>query len=103
MQRLKNFTKDDLANSLVENVEVGISKAQAIHAVDDIVASIECALQRGEVITLRGFGTLRVVNRKAKVARNITTGAKVDVPARATAKFTPSKQLKNLLNDHDNK
>lgn len=102
MQRLKNFTKDDLANSLVENKNVGLSKAQAIHAVDDIVASIERALQRGEVITLRGFGTLRVVNRKAKVARNITTGTKIDVPAHATAKFTPCKQLKNLLNDHDN-
>lgn len=98
MQQTKNFTKDDMAKSLVENGRVGVTKSQALNAIDDIVSSVQCALMRGEVVTLRGFGTLCVVNRKAKAARDIGKGKQITIPAYATVKFTPSKQLKNTLN-----
>lgn len=102
MNTTKNFTKDDLAQGLVENERVNISKSQALNAIDDITASVENALLNGQTIVLRGFGTLKVVERKAKVARNIKAGTMVTIPAHKTVKFTPSKQLKDIFN-HDKK
>lgn len=98
----KNLTKDDLAQSLVDNERVGITKAQALNAIEDVVATIETALASGDVITLRGFGSLKVVGRKAKAARNIKAGTLVTIPAHNTVKFTPSKYLKQIVN-HDKK
>lgn len=98
MAKTNNFTKKDLAQSLVDNETVGtMSLAQAIHAIDDLVASVTCALLRGEEITLRGFGTLRVVERKPKTCRNINAGTTVLVPACNTVKFIASKQLKKAV------
>lgn len=99
MKQVKNVTKDDLAQGLVDNETVGISKAQAINAVNDILASVQVALMQGGDITIRNFGTLKVVERKAKLARNIKAGTRIIIPAYKTVKFIPSKQLKNSVNN----
>ena len=44
----------------------------------------------GGELTLRGFGTFGHKNRKAKTARNISTGEPVHVPARKVVSFKPA-------------
>ena len=44
----------------------------------------------GGEVTLRGFGTFGHKNRKAKTARNISTGEPVHVPARKVVSFKPA-------------
>lgn len=44
----------------------------------------------GGEVTLWGFGTFGHKNRKAKTARNISTGEPVHVPARKVVSFKPA-------------
>lgn len=48
----------------------------------------------GGEVTLRGFGTFGHKNRKAKNARNISTGDPVHVPARKVVSFKPAADFK---------
>ena len=56
------------------------------------------ALNRGEKIELRGFGSFRVRQRDARRGRNPKTGAPVDIPAKRVPYFKPGKELKELIN-----
>jgi nucleoid DNA-binding protein len=60
------------------------------------------ALASGEVIELRGLGTLEVRERWECVRRNLNTGEAVIVPPHRHAVFRPGSRLKttfvNILN-----
>ena len=69
--------------------------------VETIFESIIQALQTGDKIEIRGFGSFRTRQRQPRVGRNPKTGARVDVPAKRIPYFKPSKELKDLVNaDH---
>jgi len=99
METKKIYTRCDLATELTNNEYAGLSLSAATHAVNDTISSLTCAFMRGESVVFRGFGTFKVVQRKAKKARIINTGETIDVPATYTVKFVPSKQLKQALNN----
>ena len=50
--------------------------------VDAVFSSIVDALQKGDKIELRGFGSFRVRRRDSRTGRNPKTGAGVVVPAK---------------------
>ena len=56
------------------------------------------ALQAGERIDIRGFGTFKVKDQAARQARNPRTGEAVSVPAKKVAAFKPSNEIAELLN-----
>ena len=87
------MNKSDLINEVVKIV--GTKKA-ARDAVDSIVSSITKALEKGESVSLIGFGTFKVVKRKARKGRNPYTGEEIKIKAQKIAKFTPGKTLKEL-------
>src|SRR5450432_3184573 len=66
--------------------------------VDSIFDSVIEALQSGDKIEIRGFGSFRIRQRKPRIGRNPKTGAKVDVPAKRVPYFKPSKELRDLVN-----
>ena len=51
----------------------------------------------GERIEIRGFGTFKVRERRARRARNPRSGTEVMVPAKLVPVFKPSKELKSLV------
>ena len=65
--------------------------------VDAFLDAVKDALERGEGIEIRGFGTFKVRSRKPRTARNPTTGAPVEVPARAAPVFQPSTLLRERV------
>ncbi|WP_289705929.1 HU family DNA-binding protein, partial [Bacteroides acidifaciens] len=71
----------------------------AFKAVDGVFRVIKEALSKGEEVTLRGFGTLSVVQREERNAVHFKTKEPIVVPARRTVKFRISKELKELLNN----
>ena len=75
---------------LVEEVSrvSDLTKKHSELIVDTVFKSIIDALQRGEKIELRGFGSFR----------NPKTGDKVDVPPKKVPYFKPGKELKELIN-----
>ncbi len=54
-------------------------------------------LRENDRITLRGFGTFKVVDRKARKIRNIRTGELITIPPYTTIKFKVSKMLRNYF------
>jgi len=61
--------------------------AQVFAAVSDVL------LKRGRV-EIDGFGVFELRRRKPRRARNPRTGARIDVLATTTIRFTPAKSLK---------
>ncbi len=87
---------------LVEEVSKvsDLTKKHSEVIVETVFKSIIDALQRGEKIELRGFGSFRLRQRESRKGRNPKTGARVDVPPKRVPYFKPGKELKDLIN-HD--
>jgi len=66
--------------------------------VETVFESIIQALQTGDKIEIRGFGSFRTRERRGRTGRNPKTGAKVDVPPKKIPFFKPSKELKDFVN-----
>jgi integration host factor subunit beta len=66
--------------------------------VETIFESIIDALQKGDKIEIRGFGSFRTRQRRGRIGRNPKTGEKVEVPAKKIPFFKPSKELKDFVN-----
>ncbi len=66
--------------------------------VDAVFTSIVDALQQGDKIELRGFGSFRVRRRGSRMGRNPKNGAGVLVPAKRVPHFKPGKELRELIN-----
>lgn len=90
------MTKQDIIDHLTH--ECGLHRSSAIRAVDGVINSISDALVRGECVTLRGFATIKPVDKAEKIGRNISTDTPVVIPAHRSVKFVISKELKDKLN-----
>lgn len=103
MQRGDAFTREDLQMTKAELVEEvsrvsELTKKHSEVIVDTVFRSIVQALQRGEKIELRGFGSFRLRQRESRKGRNPKTGERVDVPPKRVPYFKPGKELKDLIN-----
>lgn len=74
-----------------------ISKAQANRAIDSILDGVTSSLRRGSKVSLAGFGTFSVAQRKARTARNPRTGEPIAVMARRVARFKAGKKLSQAV------
>ena len=88
--------KVELVEAVATNA--GLTKSDALKAIDATFEAITGALKKGDKITLIGFGTFSVSKREARVGRNPQTGAAVNIPARNAVKFKAGTQLKNEVN-----
>lgn len=73
------------------------SKAEAVRAVEAVVAAIGSGLKKGQPVQLVGFGTFKVVHRKARMGVNPKTKQPLKIKASKTVKFSVGKDLKNKL------
>lgn len=90
------MNRDQLAAAMADKFDVP-SKRQAVDMVNFVFDSIRDALKRGEKVSIPGFGTFKVRQRKAREALNPRTGEKVHVPATTVPKFTAGKELKEAV------
>ena len=88
-------TKNDLVAAVVE--KAGLSKKQAAAAVDAVLDTIKESLASGEKVSLNGFGSFDVKERKAREGRNPQTGEKIKIPAKKVPVFKPGKQLREAV------
>ncbi|MBE6836533.1 MAG: HU family DNA-binding protein [Ruminococcus sp.] len=90
------MTKTELVNLILEKGGFK-SKKEAENALAAVTGAIADSLVKGEKITLVGFGTFEVRDRKAKTAINPATKAKIEVPAKKVPAFKPGSALKNAV------
>jgi integration host factor subunit beta len=90
------MTKADLIAIVADRLK--ITQVQASIIVEAALKSIVTALQKGDEVEIRGFGSFRFRNRAPRKGRNPKTGEKVDVPPKRIPYFKMGKELKALLN-----
>ncbi len=90
------MTKANLIEKVSRAVELSRKDSEVI--VETVLEGIVKSLRTGEKIEIRGFGSFRTRERKARVGRNPKTGARVEVPAKRIPYFKPSKELKDAVN-----
>ena len=56
------------------------------------------ALSRGQNVEIRGFGTYKIVKRKARIGRNPKNSELVQIPQKKAIKWKMSKTFFNRLN-----
>jgi integration host factor subunit beta len=90
------MTKADLISVVAKRLD--ITQVQAGIIVEAALRSIVSALQGGQEVEIRGFGSFRFRNRAPRKGRNPKTGERVDVPPKKIPYFKMGKELKGLLN-----
>ena len=90
------MTKVDLIDQVSQKTE--LPKRDVERMLEAAIAAMQQALTHGEKVSLTGLGVFTVADRKARVARNPKTGARVDVPAKRVPFFKPAKELRDLVN-----
>ena len=88
------MNKGDLVK---EVAKVVCTKKEAQAAVDCVFSTITKALKKKDLVTLIGFGTFKVAQRKARKGRHPQTGAEIKISAKKVAKFVPGKALKDAV------
>lgn len=96
----RTTTKADLVEEVAR--VSGLTKKQAEAVVESVFEGIVSSLKNGQKIELRGFGSFKLRQRGARMARNPKkSGVKVMVPPKRVPYFKPGKKLKELLNQGD--
>lgn len=72
---------------------MGVPKAQASKMLDLVLNSITEALAKGEDVTLKGFGTFKIVELAARTGRNPRTGETMKIPAKKVVRFKAGADL----------
>lgn len=87
-------------SELVEKVaaEAGLTKTQAEASINAFVTAISGALEKGDKIALKGFGTFEVRHRDARTGRNPRTGETMQIAASKVPAFKASSTLKGIVN-----
>jgi DNA-binding protein HU-beta len=86
------MTKEEIVEKVAE--EIKVSKAAAAKALAVITGSIAQAMKKAEKITLIGFGTFSVAERKARKGRNPQTGKEIKIAAKKVPKFSAGAALR---------
>lgn len=85
------MNKKELIATIAKNG--GITKTSAAEALNAMLEIITRTVSEEDRVTLSGFGSFRVVERKEKKGRNPHTGQSLIIPAHNIVKFTPGRNL----------
>ncbi len=91
------MTKQELITKLAEENR-DLSKEDVRMAVDIILDSISDALSKGKRVEFRGFGSMRLRYRKARLGRNPKSGDSVPIEGKYFPHFKPGKELRKRVN-----
>ncbi len=90
------MNKSELIEAVADAADV--SKAAAAKAVDAMTDTITRTLKTGKQVTIVGFGTFLIRERRARMGRNPRTGETIQISASRAPAFKPGKALKDALN-----
>jgi integration host factor subunit beta len=89
------MTRADLIEEVCQATEMHRKESDVV--VCAIFDGIVRALRSGDKVEIRGFGSFRTRQRRARVGRNPKTGARVEVPPKKIPFFKPGKELLELV------
>jgi len=90
------MNKTELINQIAESAN--ITKVDADRVLLGLLEAITDSLQKGENVTLVGFGTFSTSKRSARTGRNPLSGKSIEIPAKTVVKFKVGKKLGDEVN-----
>jgi DNA-binding protein HU-beta len=87
--------KKDLVGKIASDAQ--LTRAQATAALDAIVQGIQASLVRGDRVTISGFGSFGISQRKARRVRNPQSGSAIEIAAKRVPRFAPGVELKSAI------
>jgi DNA-binding protein HU-beta len=87
--------KEELVTFVAEKSD--ITKKAANDAVNAVFEGITSSLEKGDAISITGFGSFKVVERAAREGRNPSTGEKIQIKASKGVKFSVGAGLKKSV------
>jgi integration host factor subunit beta len=97
MEPVNTLTKADLARHLMDKLELPRKDADLL--VNAFLKSIVSALRSGDGVELRGFGSFRLRDRRARMGRNPRSGQSIHVPSKRVVYFKLGKELRARMVD----
>jgi len=91
------MTKSELIEAVAARTKITKSRAELV--VNSVFDTMTAALERGDGIEIRGFGSFTVRAYSPYDGRNPRTGNSVPVPEKRLPFFKVGKELKVLVND----
>jgi DNA-binding protein HU-beta len=85
------MNKTELIDRIAESAD--ISKRSAGDALQGFMQAVTETLEKGEKLSLIGFGTFSVSERSARTCRNPQTGKSMKIPAKKIVKFKVGSKL----------
>ena len=73
--------------------EANLSKSDANKALESMISTITKTLNKGDKVSLVGFGSFTVSERDARIGRNPQTGAEIKIAARKVVRFKAGSEL----------
>ena len=89
------MNKSELISALSE--ETNFSKKDIAKVLASFTRIIERSLQKGDKVSLTGFGTYWLSRRPARMGINPATKERIQLPAVNVPRFKPGKHLKEQL------
>ena len=83
------MTKADIVTKISDRL--GLDKPETQAVVEQFMQEVKNALESGEAVYLRGFGSFIVKTRAGKKGRNISKNVTIDIPAHNIPAFKPAK------------
>ena len=96
MEKERKMNKQELVDAVA--AATGQSKAAAANAIDAFIGAVTKAVTKGDAVQLVGFGSFSTGARVARVGRNPSTGAEIQIPAAKSVKFIAGKAFKDAVN-----
>ena len=95
MRSVGTLTRADLADTI--NRKVGLSRAESLDMVEDILTRMCEAMSRGENVKISGFGSFILREKAERIGRNPKTGVEVPITPRKVLTFRASQLLKERI------
>jgi DNA-binding protein HU-beta len=89
------MTKEELVKKVAE--KSGIDENEALTIINAFTDQIKDQLSKGEKVSIAGFGTFVLSQRKAKTFVNPKTGTSHDIPDRVLPHFKASGDFKKNI------
>ena len=92
------MTKGELIEIIAQREDFNLKRAELV--VNTLFGSMSRALENGDRVEIRGFGSFEVRKYDAYTGRNPKTGAVVKVAAKRAPFFKTGKELRVRINEH---
>jgi integration host factor alpha subunit len=90
------MSKAEMARRIAD--ETDLTQAKAAEVVETIFDEIKRALEQGDTVILRRFGSFHVRHKQARIGRNPKTGQETVIPPRRVVRFKSGKQFNAAVN-----